>query len=116
MIGMNVDAVVVRASGEEAARFGPAEGVDASIVAFQLVYDVKIVNPLAVTVYRADVGAFVALFTNLPLEQAIVDCVLHVGRRRSLPAAAAAKWKTTSESSGEADRTQVGFLATATRT
>lgn len=72
MIGMDVDAVVVRAGGEEAPRFGPTddlrccsskvmhngvlpEGVDASIVTFQLVYDVKIVNPLAVAVYRADV-------------------------------------------------------------
>ena len=126
MIGMNVDAMVVRAGGEEAARFRPTdnvrrcsakaihsgalpEGVDASIMTFQLIYNVKIVNPLAVAVYRADVRAFVALLTDLPLEQAIVNCVLHVGRRRSLPAAAAARWKATSQSSGEADRAEVGL-------
>ena len=67
------------------------EGVDASIVTFELVYDVKIVNPLAVTVYRSDVGAFLVLLADLPLKQAIVDCVLHIGRRWSLPAAAGAR-------------------------
>lgn len=99
LIGMDVDAVVVRARGKEAAGFRPTnnlrcccsvnlmqgdvlpDSVNASIVTFQLVYDVKIVNPLAVAVYRADVRAFVALLADLPLEQAIVDCVLHVGWR-----------------------------------
>lgn len=51
VICMNVDAVVVGAGSEETARLRPAEGVDASVVTFKLVYDIEIIDPFPVAVY-----------------------------------------------------------------
>jgi hypothetical protein len=56
------------------------QGVHASVVPFELVHDVQIINPLPVTVYASNVRIFSALLPNLPPEQAIVDCVLHLHR------------------------------------
>lgn len=81
---MDVDPVVVGTGSKEAARCRPAttcqmilwyawifalpESIDASIVTFELVHDVQIVNPLPVAIYRSNVRMLLALLADFPLE------------------------------------------------
>jgi hypothetical protein len=44
------------------------QGIHASVVAFQFVHDVKIVDPLSVAIDGSDVAVLSALLTNLTLE------------------------------------------------
>jgi hypothetical protein len=45
----------------------------------QLVHNVHILDPFAVTIYSANVGVLSALMTNFAPQQAVIDGVLHGG-------------------------------------
>ena len=63
------------------------QGINASVVAFQLVDDVHVFDPFPVAVDASNIRVFLAPLANLPLQQAIIHSVLHlesryVGRER----------------------------------
>jgi hypothetical protein len=45
----------------------------------QFVDDVQVLHPLFVAIHAPDIGVLLALLPNFPLQQAIIDCVLHLG-------------------------------------
>jgi hypothetical protein len=48
-------------------------------VAPQFVDDVQVLHPLFVAIDAPDICVLLALLPNFPLQQAVVDCVLHLG-------------------------------------
>lgn len=59
------------------------QSVHTSIVAFQLIHNVQIIHPVSIAIDASNVCVCPALVADLTLQQAVVDGVLHLGRRRS---------------------------------
>jgi hypothetical protein len=60
-----------------AQRYGVPQSIDATVVAFQLIDDIQTLYPLSVAVDASNVRVLFAMLPKLPLEQAVVYCVLH---------------------------------------
>jgi hypothetical protein len=59
-------------------KYSIPQSVDAAVVPLQFVDDVQVLHPLSVAVDAPYVCVFLAMVPNLPLQEAVIDCVLHL--------------------------------------
>jgi len=77
LIGVDVDVSVVAATGQQTSALGPAQSIDTSVVAVQLIHNVQLSYPISVAIESFNSRVFGEI-AKLALEQTIMHVVLHL--------------------------------------